>query len=48
LKNLKNNNCELKLKQDVKNISKNKENLFEIETNLGEKYFSKNLIISSG
>lgn len=48
LKNLKNNNCELKLKQDVKNISKNKENLFEIEIISGEKYFSKNLIISSG
>lgn len=47
LKNIKKNNCDLKINQDVKKISKNKENIFEIESLSWEKYFSKNVIISS-
>lgn len=47
LKNIKKNNCELKTNQDVKKILKNEENIFEIETLSWEKYFSKNVIVSS-
>lgn len=47
LKNLKKNNCDLKTNCDVKDISKNSENIFEITLASGEKFFAKNVIISS-
>lgn len=47
LRNLKKNNCDLKVNCDVKDILK-KENIFEITLSSWEKYFSKNIIISSG
>ena len=47
LKNIQKNNCELKINQDIKNISKNKDLLFEIVNSSEEKYFSKNVIIAS-
>ncbi|RAL55522.1 hypothetical protein BLD25_04705 [Candidatus Gracilibacteria bacterium GN02-872] len=48
LKNIQKSNCELKINQDIKNISKNKDLLFEIVNSSEEKYFSKNVIIASG
>lgn len=47
LKNIQKSNCELKINQDIKNISKNKDLLFEIVNSSEEKYFSKNVIIAS-
>lgn len=47
LKNIKKNNCDLKLNSNVKKIIK-KNDIFEIFLESGEKYFSKNVIISSG
>lgn len=46
LKNLKKNNCDLKVNCDVKDILK-KEDIFEITFSSWEKYFAKNVIISS-
>lgn len=48
LKNTRKNNCDLKLKQDVKSIIFNEQKkYFEIETESKVKYFSKQVIISS-
>jgi len=48
LENIKKNKCELKLNQDVKNIIKLENWNYEIVVDTWEKYFAKNVIISSG
>jgi len=48
LENIKKNKCELKLNQDVKDIIKQENWNYEIIIESGEKYFAKNVIISSG
>ncbi len=47
LENIKKNNCELKLNQDVKNIIKLEKWNYEIVIESWEKYFAKNVIVSS-
>ncbi|MDD3144481.1 MAG: aminoacetone oxidase family FAD-binding enzyme [Candidatus Gracilibacteria bacterium] len=42
------NKCELKVNQDVKDINKLENGNYEIIIESGEKYFAKNVIISSG
>ncbi len=47
---LKKNNCEIKLNQDVKKINKvslGEKDFFEISTESGVKYLSKNVVVSS-
>lgn len=48
LENIKKNKCELKLNQDVKDIIKQEDWNYEIVVDTWEKYFAKNVIISSG
>lgn len=48
LENIKKNKCELKLNQDVKDIIKQEDWNYEIAVNTWERYFAKNVIISSG
>lgn len=48
LENIKKNKCELKLNQDVKDIIKQENWNYEIVVDTWERYFAKNVIISSG
>lgn len=48
LENIKKNKCELKINQDVKDIIKIEDWNYEILVDTWEKYFAKNVIISSG
>lgn len=48
LDNVKKNKCELKINQDVKEIIKQENWNYEILVDSWEKYFAKNVIISSG
>lgn len=48
LENIKKNKCELKLNQDVKDIIKQENWNYEILVDTWERYFAKNVIVSSG
>lgn len=48
LENIKKNKCELKINQDVKDIIKIEDWNYEILVDTWERYFAKNVIVSSG